>query len=127
MADDFRKYLNKQVHNMHGRYQYKIKVIESSRKTIKSSASHEPTEKDYKFFADMLNVYCKETYKDSNIYKFGYQSDNNYGGYIIVDYEGNLNIHSDEDITRYIKNKLDTMGWYPEAVYSESDFCIAVK
>lgn len=116
----------------HGDYGYKdkdeaikaFKKIKSS--VIKSSASSEPTETDYKNFVDILNGYCERNYGESNIYDFGYYPEHNYGGFIIYDNEGNLNIHDDSDLTTFIRNELRKMGWYAEAVYSESDFVIAV-
>lgn len=98
-----------------------------SSKVIKSDRlPNEPTEKDYKIFVDLLNDYCEKHYGDySGLYSFEYQPDEKYGSFIIVDNEGNLNIHSDDELTKYIRSKLSEKGWYPEAVYSESDFCIA--
>lgn len=117
----------------HGDYGYKdkdealkaFKKIKSS-KVIKSDRlPNEPTEKDYKIFVDLLNDYCEKHYGDySGLYSFEYQPDEKYGSFIIVDNEGNLNIHSDDELTKYIRSKLSEKGWYPEAVYSESDFCI---
>ena len=236
MADDFRKYLNKKVHYMHGRYQYKIKVIESSRESIKSEfnpyyekhpdtfvaylvgdkdsitqedidkAKREwyklfyegygtlygdqghlfigpyssikayvedylglelmdeylhtydydhsvlddfivepkyplPTEKDYQDFVNQLNAFVAENYETSPkygpLYVFNMYTDNTlknndgrgneYPTIIIYDAEGNLDMHSDDSITEYIRQELEAKGWYPECVHSSSDFTIGVE
>ena len=40
-AEDFRKYLNKRVRSLGGRWQYKLEIVKSSRKSIKSGISPE--------------------------------------------------------------------------------------
>lgn len=98
-----------------------------------------PTEKDYQDFVNQLNKYVAENYETHGnygpIYKFdmykgeGTNSDgygHEYPNFIIYDDEGNLDMHSDDDITEYIRNELKVKGWYPEAVHSSSDFTIAV-
>lgn len=109
--------------------------ITSSKKPSKSL----PTEKDYQDFVNQLNKYVAENYEVHGnygpIYVFdmykdeGTNSDgygHEYPNFIIYDDEGNLDMHSDDDITEYIKNELKAKGWYPEAVHSSSDFTIAV-
>lgn len=98
-----------------------------------------PTEKDYRDFVNQLNKYVVENYETHGnygpIYVFdmykgeGTNSDgygHEYPNFIIYDDEGNLDMHSDDDITEYIRNELKAKGWYPEAVHSSSDFTIAV-
>jgi len=99
-----------------------------------------PTEKDYRDFVNQLNKYVAENYETHGnygpIYKFdmykgeGTNSDgygHEYPNFIIYDDEGNLDMHSDDDITEYIRNELKAKGWYPEAVHSSSDFTIAIE
>ena len=63
-------------------------------------------------------------YKDEGTNSDGYGHE--YPNFIIYDDEGNLDMHSNDDITEYIRNELKAKGWYPEAVHSSSDFTIAV-
>ena len=97
-----------------------------------------PTEKDYQDFVNQLNNYVVENYgvdKYGPLYKFemykenGMNNDgwgNEYPNIVIYDDEGNLDMHSDSDITEYIRKELEVKGWYPEAVHSSSDFTIAI-
>ena len=97
-----------------------------------------PTEKDYQDFVNQLNTYVTENYGTDRygpLYKFGMYKEEgtNSDGYgheypyiIIYDENENLDMHSDDDITEYIRKELEAKGWYPEAVHSSSDFTIAV-
>ena len=96
----------------------------SSYNTIKSS--REPTKKDYEAFTKQLNNYCKIHFDEyADLYDFECMPDEFHKGFIIVDNEGNLDMHSDEQLTKYIRDELSKKGWYPEATYSSSDFSIA--
>lgn len=97
--------------------------LNNSRKSIKSS--REPTKKDYEAFTKQLNNYCKIHFDEyADLYDFECQPDEFHKGFIIVDNEGNLDMHSDEQLTKYIRDELSKKGWYPEATYSSSDFSI---
>ena len=99
-----------------------------------------PTEQDYKDFVNQLNAFVAENYetnpkygplyvfnmyKDDNMNSDGYG--NEYPNFVIYDDEGNLDMHSDDSITEYIRQELEAKGWYPECVHSSSDFTIAIK
>ena len=99
-----------------------------------------PTEQDYKDFVNQLNafvaknyetnpkygpLYVFNMYKDDNMNSDGYG--NEYPNFVIYDDEGNLDMHSDDSITEYIRQELEAKGWYPECVHSSSDFTIAIK
>ena len=99
-----------------------------------------PTEQDYKDFVNQLNAFVAENYETNpkygplyvfNMYKDDHMNNDGYGNeypnFVIYDDEGNLDMHSDDSITEYIRQELEAKGWYPECVHSSSDFTIAIK
>jgi len=96
-----------------------------------------PTERDYRDFVDKLNNYCKDMkFSYGPMYEFEYEPEegmsndgwgHEYPNFRIYDTQGNLDMFSDDNIVKYIRDELEKKGWYPEAVHSSSDFTIAVE
>lgn len=121
-------------------YSYKINGAPVTESFQYLATNPLPTEKDYQDVVNKLNEYVDKEYGrefgTGSIYHFnmykgqGMNNDgygNEYPNYVIFDTEGNLNMHSDDDIVEYIRKILDEKGWYAEPVSAADNFTIAIK